>query len=78
MEAQKRFRLAGRVRPTRQRQESDGVDYDLDSFDSLEDAEAARRERWRVGWGSIEIIDLHANAPLKPSPSPSATHRPRM
>jgi hypothetical protein len=46
------------VRPTRQPKESDGVDYDFGYFDSLEEAESLRREGWRVGWGSIEIIDL--------------------
>jgi hypothetical protein len=71
MEPQKRFQLIGRVRPTQQRKESDGVDYDLDSFDSLQEAENARRERWRVGWGSIAIIDRHANAPTNRNPSSS-------
>lgn len=60
MEEEKRFRLIGRVRPTPRPKKSDGVDYDLGYFDSLEDAEAARRERWRVGWGNIGIIDLRA------------------
>jgi hypothetical protein len=71
MEAKKRFQLIGRVRLTQQRKESDGVDHDLGCFDSVQDAETARRERWRVGWGSIEIIDLHADTPMKPSPSAS-------
>jgi hypothetical protein len=65
MEAPRRFQLIGRVRPTRQRKESDSVDYDLGSFDSIQDAESVRREAWRVGWGSTEIIDLHADAPMR-------------
>ena len=59
METQKRFQLIGRANPTGKPEESDGVDYDLGSFDSLEDAETERRERQRVGWGSMRIIDTH-------------------
>jgi len=60
MERQKRFHLIGRVRPTPTPKESDGVDYDLGSYDTLEEAEGVRRERSRVGWGGIVIVDTQA------------------
>ena len=68
MEQEKRFHVIGRVRPTQQSKESDGVDYDLGHFDSLHDAEAVRSERLKVGWGAVEIHDCH---PLESSPSRS-------
>lgn len=55
---EKQFQLIGRVRPTLKPKESDGLAYDLGCFDSLEAAEGARRERWAVGWGVIEIVEL--------------------
>jgi hypothetical protein len=58
MEGYKRFQVYGWVRPTLKPKESDGVKYHIGEFDSLEVAEAVRRERWAVGWGRIEIQDL--------------------
>ena len=52
---QKKFKLIGRVRPTAKPKESDGVDYDLGTYDSLQEAEDVRRERWEQGWGTISI-----------------------
>jgi hypothetical protein len=57
MERQKKFHVVGRVRPTRQPKESDGVDYNLGHYDSLQDAEAVKRERLACGWGRIEITE---------------------
>ncbi len=60
MTEQKRFQLVGYVRPTAKPKERDRVRYEMGSFDTLEEAESYRREMWRVGWGSIAIIDLRA------------------
>lgn len=58
MQKQKRFQVYGWVRPTLKPKESDGVEYHVGEFESLEEAEAVRRERWSAGWGRIEIQDL--------------------
>ena len=66
MAEQKRFQLIGYVRPTAKPKESDGVPYDMGYFDTLQEAEAYRREKWRLGWGNIAIIDLQATEAEKP------------
>jgi hypothetical protein len=63
MEAPKRFHVFGRVRLTPHRKESDGLDYDLGSYDSREEAEAVRRERFEAGWGRVWIVDSKPEAP---------------
>jgi hypothetical protein len=57
MERQKRFHVIGWVRPTARPKESDGVEYDLGHYDSLQDAEAVKHERLRYGWGRVVVID---------------------
>jgi hypothetical protein len=58
MEGHKRFQVYGWVRRTPKPKESDGVKYHLGEFDSLEAAEAVRRDRWVAGWERIQIQDL--------------------
>jgi hypothetical protein len=66
MDKPKRFHVIGRVRPTPKPKESDGVDYDLGSYDTLEEAEYVQREHWRVGWGGIVIVDTQAPKTVVP------------
>jgi hypothetical protein len=57
MGGKKRFQVYGWVRPTPKPKESDGVKYHLGQSDSLEEAEAIRRERWTAGRSLIWIED---------------------
>jgi hypothetical protein len=65
MESQKHFQVFGRTRPTTRPKESDGVDYDLGSYDSRQEAEEVRRERLGVGWGRVWIVDSAQEEPKK-------------
>lgn len=40
------------------------MEYHIGQFDSLEEAEAVKRERLAVGWGRIETRDLAQEKPL--------------
>jgi hypothetical protein len=61
MSEKKRFHLIGRVRRTEQPKESDGIDYDLGYYETLEIAEIVRNEKWAAGWGTIDIVDLRCS-----------------
>jgi hypothetical protein len=58
METLKRFQVTGWTAPTPKPKESDGKEYFIGEFDSLQDAEDVKRERLRIGWGKIVIRDL--------------------
>lgn len=60
--AEKRFQVLGWTRRGPTPKESDGVEYDLGQFDLQKDAEEMKRERLRVGWGRVVIIDRNAPA----------------
>lgn len=52
----KLYKVVGWVLSQAQPKWSDGIEFDLGEFDSLDDAEAVRRERLAVGWGVVDIL----------------------
>jgi hypothetical protein len=62
MENQKRFQVTGWATPTLAPKDSDGREYFIGEFDSLEEAEDVKRERLRFGWGGIKIRDLEQSS----------------
>ena len=63
MQVRKQFHVVGRLSSMPNPRVGEGLNYDLGSYDSRQDAEAVRRERLDAGWGRVWIVDCAPRDP---------------